>query len=146
MKISFLALIIAGFGFVSCTKKGDSGNSDDMKDKMPVITFTDSTLYNFGTVAEGAVIEKTFHFKNDGKFPLIINNITSSCGCTTPEWPRDPIASQETSSILVRFNTKGKVGPQLKTVTVYANTTPAESELKIQGIVTAAADSTISKN
>lgn len=147
MKNLVAVLIIAyvGFGAISCSNKGKSEESDDIKSKIPVIAFVDSTLYNFGEVKEGEVVEKKFRFKNNGEFPLIINNITSSCGCTTPEWPREPIAPKEESSILVRFNTKGKMGPQMKTITVYANTTPATNELNIQGVVLAAADSTASK-
>lgn len=147
MKNLIVVLIIAcvGFGTVSCSNKGKSEDSEDIKNKIPVIAFVDSTLFNFGDVKEGEVVEKKFRFKNKGEFPLIINNITSSCGCTTPEWPREPIAPNEESAILVRFNTKGKMGPQMKTITVYANTTPATTELNIQGVVNAAPDSTVSK-
>jgi hypothetical protein len=147
MKNLIVVLIIAcvGFGAVSCSNKGKSEESEDIKNKIPVMSFVDSTLFNFGDVKEGDVVEKKFRFKNKGEFPLIINNITSSCGCTTPEWPREPIAPNEESAILVRFNTKGKMGPQMKTITVYANTTPATTELNIQGVVNAAPDSTASK-
>ena len=104
---------------------------------MPVLTLLDSASFDFGTIKEGEIVEHTFNFQNDGPYPLILNNITSSCGCTTPEWPKDPISPNAKGSIKVRFDSKNKSGPQVKTITVYANTEPAYSELRLRGIVTA---------
>lgn len=106
---------------------------------MPVFALIDSASYNFNTIEEGAVVEHEFKFRNDGEYPLILNNITSSCGCTTPEWPKEPIESKQTSSIKVRFDSKNKSGAQVKTITVYANTEPAYTELRLRGFVNAAA-------
>lgn len=108
--------------------------------KLPTLTLLDSASFDFGTINEGDVVEHTFNFKNEGAYPLIINNITSSCGCTTPEWPRDPVVSQSSSSIKVRFDSKNKSGPQAKTITVYANTEPSNIDLKLKGIVKPAAE------
>lgn len=105
---------------------------------MPVFALVDSASYDFGTIEEGAIVEHEFKFKNEGEYPLILNNISSSCGCTTPEWPKEPIGPDQTSSIKVRFDSKNKSGPQVKTITVYANTEPAYSELRLKGIVNAA--------
>ena len=129
----------AGLFIAACGSKG-SDSQEGLRDKLPVMAMLDSTTHQFGVIAEGDVVEHSFRFKNDGEFPLIINNVTASCGCTIPEWPRDPIAPQEESSILVRFNSKGKPGPQVKTITVYANTDPAYSELRLQGIVESGLD------
>ncbi|NIJ51887.1 DUF1573 domain-containing protein [Dyadobacter arcticus] len=127
-----VALIILGCSKVE--KKDDAKQADA---KMPVFALIDSSSYDFGSIQEGAVVEHDFRFRNDGEYPLILNNITSSCGCTTPEWPKEPIGPKETSSIKVRFDSKNKSGPQVKTITVYANTEPAYSELRLRGIVNA---------
>ncbi|MBB5286495.1 hypothetical protein HNQ92_004656 [Rhabdobacter roseus] len=142
MKNLAIAVLLLGLGVASCTQKDNQQQAQELNDKMPVFAVLDSVAYDFGTVQEGATVEHSFAFRNDGQFPLIINNVTASCGCTVPEWPREPIAPGGESTILVRFNSKGKPGPQVKTVTVYANTLPATSELRIQGIVEAAPDST----
>jgi len=125
----------------ACGDKKDKSGTDSLQGKIPVLAMLDSTTYQFGEIKEGAIVEHEFKFKNGGEFPLIINNVTASCGCTIPEWPRDPIAPNEESAIKVRFNSKGKPGQQVKTITVYANTEPAYSELRLQGIVAAAPDS-----
>ncbi|TLV01592.1 DUF1573 domain-containing protein [Dyadobacter luticola] len=133
---SILMLLGIALAFSNCSKE----RKDEQKQadaKMPVFALIDSASYDFGTIQEGAVVEHDFKFRNDGEYPLILNNITSSCGCTTPEWPKEPIGPKQTSSIKVRFDSKNKSGPQVKTITVYANTEPAYSELRLRGIVNA---------
>jgi len=120
---------------LNCSGTENKSESKQAGSKLPVLALIDSSSYDFGTVQEGAVVEHTFRFRNDGEYPLILSNITSSCGCTTPEWPKEPIESKATSNIKVRFDTRNKSGPQVKTITVYANTEPAYSELRLKGIV-----------
>ena len=137
-KIGKYALFLGlALPLLNCSGTENKGETKQAVSKLPVLAFTDSTSFNFGSVQEGAVVEHTFRFKNEGEYPLILNNITTSCGCTTPEWPKQPIAANDTSSIKVRFDTKHKPGPQVKTITVYANTDPAYSELHLKGIVNA---------
>ncbi len=130
-----MVLLIAPFSCTSSEKGGEGKESEVAAENLPVFTLQEDATFNFGTVKEGEVVEKTFIFKNEGKFPLVISNISSSCGCTTPEWPREPIQPDQESRILVRFNTKGKPGPQSKTVVISANTEPAVIELRLTGIV-----------
>ncbi|TDE16458.1 DUF1573 domain-containing protein [Dyadobacter psychrotolerans] len=122
----------------NCSGAEKKNEADQTSSKLPVMALLDSASYDFGTIQEGAVVEHTFRFKNEGEYPLILNNITSSCGCTTPEWPKEPVGPNATSSIKVRFDSKNKSGPQVKTITVYANTEPAYSELRLKGIVNSA--------
>jgi hypothetical protein len=143
MKRILVYVLFAGIfaGFVRCSgraeKKGEK-EAGIAVSKLPTITLMDSATFDFGTIKEGEIVEHTFAFRNDGAFPLIINNISTSCGCTTPEWPRDPVAPKATSSIRVQFDSKNKVGSQSKTITVYANTEKASHELRLTGMVNAA--------
>lgn len=91
--------------------------------------------YDFGNVKEGEVVTRTFKFKNVGEAPLVIQNASATCGCTVPQWPREPIAVGETGEIQVKFNSQGRVGTQSKTVTITANTKPATTTVKIKGTV-----------
>ncbi|MCF0039414.1 DUF1573 domain-containing protein [Dyadobacter sp. CY399] len=135
---SLVFLLGVALTLSSCSKSDNKEDSKQADSKMPVFTLSDSSTYEFGTIQEGVVVEHDFKFRNDGEYPLILNNITSSCGCTTPEWPKDPIGPKQTASIKVRFDSKNKTGPQVKTITVYANTEPAYTELRLRGIVNAA--------
>jgi hypothetical protein len=100
----------------------------------PVITF-DETAWDFGTIQEGEVVKHTYTFTNTGKSPLIIQNATAQCGCTVPQWPREPIAPGQKGEIQVAFDSKGKVGAQSKSVTITANTQPEISQVMLKGVV-----------
>lgn len=131
-----LAVAGLGFGLGSCDNRQQAKEAQaSVSGKMPRIAFDQKGVYDFGTLTEGDTVEHVFAFKNVGEFPLIINNITASCGCTTPEWPREPIAPGANSSIRVRFNSRGKSGEQNKTVTIFANTEPSMTDLQFMALV-----------
>lgn len=93
------------------------------------------TDFDFGVVDDGEKVRHTYKFKNTGNEPLIISSAKGSCGCTVPQWPKDPIAPGESGQIDVEFDSKGKPGKQTKRVTVTANTVPAQTFLNITGTV-----------
>lgn len=94
------------------------------------------TTHEFGTIAEGEVVEHTFVFTNTGDTPLIIQDAKTTCGCTVPKKPEAPVPPGETGEIQVRFNSQGKAGVQNKAVTITANTEPATTRLFIKANVT----------
>ncbi len=98
------------------------------------IEFTEST-FDFGTIDEGEKVSHVYKFKNTGSEPLIIKDAKGSCGCTVPQWPKEPIAVGETGEMLVEFNSKGKSGAQNKRVTITANTNPGQTFINIKGEV-----------
>jgi hypothetical protein len=91
--------------------------------------------HDFGTIEEGTLAKYDFEFTNTGEAPLIISNASGSCGCTVPQWPREPIAPGETGIIHVEFNSNGRPGNQTKTVTLNANTMPNKKVLRINAMV-----------
>jgi len=95
----------------------------------------DAIRYRYGEVAEGTIVEHTFTFKNVGKAPLIISNAKSTCGCTVPEWPKEPIPIGGTGEIYVKFDTKNKEAYQIKPIFLTANTHPSETTLYLMGKV-----------
>ncbi|MFY7733381.1 MAG: DUF1573 domain-containing protein [Bacteroidia bacterium] len=99
------------------------------------ITF-EQNMFDFGTIKEGELVNYKFKFKNTGKNPLLITNASASCGCTVPNWPKEPIAPGQGGEIDVTFNSEGKPNHAEKTVTVVANTTPTNTMLLIKGEVT----------
>lgn len=95
----------------------------------------DNIRYRYGEVEEGAIVEHTFKFKNTGKAPLIISNAKSTCGCTVPEWPKEPIPVGGEGAIYVKFDTKDKELFQTKPIFLTANTHPSETTLYLMGKV-----------
>jgi hypothetical protein len=96
----------------------------------PVITFEEST-HEFGDINQGDVVEHIFAFENTGNEPLIITNVQTTCGCTAPSWPRDPIAPGQSNEIKVRFNSSGKMGRQNKVITVISNSASSKNQISI---------------
>ncbi|MCH6198435.1 DUF1573 domain-containing protein [Aquiflexum sp. LQ15W] len=92
--------------------------------------------YDFGTINEGKVIEHIFKFTNEGQAPLVISNITASCGCTSPDWTKTPVKPGEEGFVKVVFNSTAKTGTQAPTVTIQANTNPNVTRLRLKGNVT----------
>lgn len=95
----------------------------------------DQTLFNFGNIQQGEVVNHTFKFTNTGTEPLKIESASASCGCTVPSYPKDPIAPGATGEIVVRFDSKGKTGQQSPVITIVANTNPRQTRLSLRGFV-----------
>ncbi|MBW8684877.1 DUF1573 domain-containing protein [Chitinophaga sp. B61] len=84
----------------------------------------DEMAHNFGNITEGERVEYSFKFTNTGNGDLLITDATSSCGCTVPEWPKEPIKPGKTSYMKVVFNSAGKEGYTEKEIIIRANTKP----------------------
>jgi len=95
----------------------------------------ENTLYNFGTVNQGEVVNYTFKFTNNGTEDLLIQSASASCGCTVPKKPSGPIAPGEQGEIVVRYDSKGKSGQQSPVITIVANTNPRQTRLNLRGFV-----------
>ena len=98
------------------------------------LTFAE-TEFDFGKVVAGEKVSHVYKFTNTGKEPLIISNAKGSCGCTVPEWPREPIAVGGTGEIKVVFDSKNKKGPRNQKVTLTANTDPPQTFIYLKGEV-----------
>lgn len=96
--------------------------------------------YDFGTIKEGEVITHTFKFKNVGEAPLVIQNAAASCGCTVPDYSKDPIPVGETGEVQVKFNSANKKGAQNPSVRITANTQTPITTVKLKGTVEPKAD------
>jgi hypothetical protein len=103
---------------------------------LPEITF-EETEHDFGRLIDGETVAFNFSFTNTGKTDLVIADVSSSCGCTVPSYPRQAIRPGDKGSIKVSFNSRGRRGFQSKTVVVVANTQPNVIQLRIKAQVIA---------
>ncbi len=95
--------------------------------------------YNFGIVKEnGGPVSCEFEFVNNGKGNLVIFDATADCGCTRPDYPKNPIAPGKRGKIKVSYNPLGRPGGFDKTITVKTNGSPSKIRLKIKGTVSPA--------
>jgi hypothetical protein len=147
MKKLFIALCLTAvsagaYAQTQTTPAASPAGQEKPKDnkKAPKFKFKEAETFDFGTIKEGPVAEHVFEFKNVGKEPLIIQSASASCGCTTPEWPKEPIMPGKKGKITVHYNTQGRVGPFNKTVYLTSNAVSDKEryELNIKGTVEAA--------
>ena len=101
--------------------------------KVAKIEFKTDTI-DYGTIEKGSNGVRVFEFTNTGDAPLIISQVTSSCGCTIPKKPDAPIMPGKTGEIEVKYDTN-RVNPIRKTVTVISNAETPTVALKIKGDV-----------
>ncbi len=102
---------------------------------LPVLQF-EKIEHDFGTIAEGQLVEYTYKFKNAGEAPLIIQSAQPSCGCTVPDWSKEPIPAGGTGFVKASFDSNGKPDIQNKTIAVTANTWPKQTTLRFKAMVT----------
>lgn len=101
------------------------------KKNMPLMEF-DKKMHDFGDIKAGEKVSYSFRFVNRGRRDLLIQNASGSCGCTVPDFPKEPIPPGREGFIRVLFNSEGKNGVQEKQVTVLANTLPNTNEIRIK--------------
>ena len=145
--LSLMFFMVSGINASAQDVKAQDAKNQDVKaiqdakkGKTPEITF-DYLIYDYGTIYEGDPGECEFTFKNTGKEPLVLSNVTSSCGCTVPDWPKDPIMPGKSSTIKVKYRTNP--GGINKTITVISNAGENPSvQLRITGTVKKKEEST----
>ena len=102
--------------------------------KYPVLTF-EKKEFDFGTINQGDKVHTDFIFTNTGDADLLITSAVGSCGCTIPEYPKEPIKPGQSSKMKVSFNSEGKTGQQIKTVTVTSNTASGKETISIKASI-----------
>lgn len=92
-------------------------------------------MHAFGEVVEGDKAEHVFKFENVGTAPIVLTNVRASCGCTTPQWSREPVQPGEFGLIKAVYNSKGRPGNFTKSITITSNASEPVKVLKITGNV-----------
>lgn len=96
----------------------------------------EETSFDFGTIKEAnGNVSHTFKIKNTGESPLVLTRVIASCGCTTPEWTKEPIEPGTTGDVTITYNPKNRPGPFVKTISVYSNGKTGSFILTIRGEV-----------
>lgn len=142
-KVVLIVGLVSMVAFTSCKENASSkiksdnvaeaAVRDEASKAVPVMSF-EKAEHDFGTIEQGTPQETAFKFTNTGNAPLIITDAKSSCGCTVPNPPKDPIAPGESGELMVKFNGSGQ-NQVTKTITVTANTEKGSEILRIKAFV-----------
>ena len=133
MKKVFSLLMVLAFVMAGVAQNDAAQPKKNKKVKTPEITF-EKLVHDYGQIYQGENGECEFVFKNTGKAELVLTNCRSSCGCTVPSWPKDPIPPGKKAVIKVKYNTQ-RIGQINKTITVESNAVNDRVVLKITGNV-----------
>ena len=85
-------------------------------------------IHDFGRISEGEIVSYTFLYENTGTSNLIITDVKTSCGCTTPGWDNEPVMPGGKGKIEISFDSSGRTGNQYKEITVFTNSPIKDSE------------------
>ncbi|HEY4789500.1 MAG TPA: DUF1573 domain-containing protein [Bacteroidales bacterium] len=92
--------------------------------------------FDFGKINESdGPVSHIFSFTNTGTVPLLIQNAQPSCGCTTPDWTKQPVMPGAKGFIKATFDPSGRPGTFEKSVTVYSNADRSNVVLRFSGAV-----------
>ena len=138
MKKLVILFLSSLLGFTAYAQDDKTSTEETPATSGAKIEFKEEVI-DYGTIEKGADGIRKFEFTNTGTSPLIISRVYSSCGCTIPKKPEDPILPGETGEIEVKYDTK-RVGPIRKTISVYSNAGQVPHPLKIKGTITAPKD------
>ena len=151
MNIRIISLLFI-LPFIACNHKqeklpnGENKLSPDIVDNpatangtadsstVPKFYFAESS-HHFGEITAGEKVSYVFKFKNTGGSALVITQAKGSCGCTVPEYSKNPVQPGDEGEIKVTFDSNGRAGMESKTVTILANTIPATKVLTISAEV-----------
>lgn len=124
---------IVVFLFIGLISLAVNAQDNTKEENAPMFEF-DSEMIDYGKVDLGADGVRVFKFKNVGKSPLVITKVQSSCGCTVPKKPTEPIMPGNSGEIEVKYDTK-RPGGFSKTITIHSNANEPIKRIKIKGIV-----------
>jgi hypothetical protein len=103
------------------------------QNKGAIIKF-ENTVHDYGTIYQNADGSCDFKFSNQGDEPLVLSSVRSSCGCTIPVWPKEPVLPGQSAIIKVTYDTK-RIGGINKQITVISNATESSVILNIKGTI-----------
>ena len=133
-QVSDLELRVAKLETEIASMRKGGGSAIVPAGAFPKFSF-DQEEHNFGQIRDGDIVSHTFRFTNSGEAPLIISKATAACGCTVPQWPKQPIPVGGSGEIQVQFDSSNKPGMQNKVVTITANTESKVKKLLIRAQV-----------
>ncbi len=133
-KVFFFGLVCVSLGLVWAQSDTSQSTKPFVAAQQETSTIKfEEVSHNFGNVIEGEIAKYDFKFTNTGTEPLVLTNVQASCGCTTPKWPREPIAAGATAIITAEYNSNGRPGSFTKNIFVKSN--GGDVTLTISGMV-----------
>lgn len=139
MKInSFISAILLVVAASASAQTGHEGHDHGTAVNDPALVQSsfkwEESVHDFGKIKQGVPVTATFTFTNSGTQPIVISEAKASCGCTVPEFSKEPVAPGATGTVKATYNAE-KTGHFDKDVTIFSNVSAVDVKLKIKGEV-----------
>lgn len=137
LKSFFACAVLATL--VACGNTGNNGEqtTDTLENELAQggkLEFGES-VYDFGEVKEGEIVEHVYAYTNTGTAPVILSQVSASCGCTTPSYTQTPVLPGKSGEVKVSFDSNGQVGKQQKIVTIVSSAENRVTTVQLKGEV-----------
>jgi hypothetical protein len=129
MRNGIALFLISGWLMIGCSP----GTEKEARESGVEIWF-EQPVHDYGEIPEGGDGSHAFAFTNLGDEPVVINRVRSTCGCTVPTWPGEPIEPGASGEIPVTYNTS-QTGSFIKSVYVYSTASNSPVKLQVKGKV-----------
>lgn len=131
IKVNYIFFAFVLVSLVGCRNRNESTINDDLNASGTAQIVFQEYEHHFGKVAEGEKIAYQFVYENSGTGNLVLNSVTTTCGCTVPRYDKKPLKPGDSGSLEVVFDTSDRNGMQTKTITVNSNSASPVVLLKI---------------
>ncbi len=118
--LPFVLCFLLGFSALAQTSETSKAGTEDAPAEGAVMAFAEKS-HDFGDIKQGEKVSHTFRFTNNGNKPLIISNVSTTCGCTVSNWTKEPVAPGKTGEVAATFDSTGKLNKQRKVITIHSN-------------------------
>lgn len=132
--VLIFVVVLIGCNNSRSGKTTEKETGEERGDTSAKISF-EQVFYDFGNIKQGEKVTYSFQFRNTGESPLVIEDAFASCGCTVPEFDKEPIAPGKEGYIEVIFDSSGRRGSQYKTVMIKTNSPDSKHRLTIKANV-----------
>jgi hypothetical protein len=135
-KFAWIIPAVAGLSFMAYAPAVSESQEIKKELQTEKVITVDKTTHDFGTIGEdNGNVSAVFIVTNNTDAPIVLTNVRASCGCTTPNWTKEPIEPGKTGEVTATYSPKGRPGPFDKTITITTNSNPERLVVHIKGTV-----------
>ena len=135
-KFALIVPVLAALSLMSYFPNVNEVQNTKQETQNEKVITVDKLVYDFGTIKQDdGNVSTVFTVINNTNVPILLTNVTTSCGCTSPKWTKEPIESGKTGEVTITYSPKGRPGPFEKVITISTSGDPERLVVRIKGVV-----------
>jgi len=135
-KFALIVPVLAALCLMAYTPNAKEAQDSQKELQIERVITVDKLVYDFGTIPQdGGNVSTVFTVTNNTASAILLTNVSTSCGCTSPKWTKEPIEPGKTGEVTVTYSPKGRPGPFEKVITISTSGEPERLIVRIKGVV-----------